>query len=1107
MSKQLRPLSAWVAATLALAVATPTVATDVARIALQSEGLAKPNVIFGMDDSGSMDFEVLLSTNDGALWWNSTSKTAWDASGDPLFETTLKYTYLFPNGCDTSGRKHLCSNSGSPRHYAVPPTAQFAALRSSEFNPLYYDSNATYAPWAPASVAGVSKTFTDANPAAALSHPLFSTTGMALTTVQSSLTAEYTFHLRAGMVAPKGSTLNASSNTSGACSGSQQRTLTADVVVGSGSCEANIPYYPATFWARAACTVDNLTCAAIPGGGTLKRYEIKSGVTFPSGRTYAAELQNFANWFTYHRKRKLMLAGSMGTVLDSLKGVKLGVVAFNNRVAPTMFDADSLTASTGSAAVVGLFYGNKASGGTPTRETLNFIGNQFSSNKNIVQYSCRRNAAFMVTDGFANAGNVTPPAYSKTTYGSGSPYAATANGSLADIALSYYTTNIRTDLPAGRVPAATASNPNPAADRNANPHMNTYAITLGASGTIWPARTDAYSGPITWPDASESGDPASIDDLWHATINGRGKMFRATKPAETAAGLQEALTEILKLSGAQGGVTFNSPNIGTGQAVGYVGIYRPLGWSGDVAAYRVNAQTGALASTAMWSADQKLSAKPWGSRQIATFKNGSGVAFTAANVGGAVNPGNTYGVSSEVVDYLRGNRTLEGTKFRVRTGLMGGVINAEPAASRREGAVFAATNEGMVHAFDSATGEELWAYVPGAALASIGAQTAKTWTFETLLDGSPVVAEVDGKSLLVGGLGTAGRGYYALDVTGAKALNEDGLAERVKWEFPSASASSTLRSAVGQSMGKPLVVRTARFGWVVLVTSGYNSTLDGKGRVFVLNANTGEVLLEMATSAGTTGSGDAGLAQLSGFLEADGSVRKVYGGDLLGNVWRFDIATGAVSLLTTLTSESDTPLPLATAPELALVNGRRMVYVGAGKVLGQSDFDDTTRYSFFGIWDDETPLVNPRSKLAVRTLTTTGGVSHATGAPINWANQRGGFVDLPAGEKANVEPAIAYGAVTWVTNKPSATSCSTVSSLYVADAATGLALPASQLDGDGFYGREIGSTMASRPSLTKDAAGRVVVTTQQSDAMTRRHEFSILPQTAPRRLGWKLVQR
>jgi type IV pilus assembly protein PilY1 len=40
-------------------------------------------------------------------------------------------------------------------------------------------------------------------------------------------------------------------------------------------------------------------------------------------------MQNFANWFTYYRKRKLMLAGSMGRVMEDISGLRLGVVPFN----------------------------------------------------------------------------------------------------------------------------------------------------------------------------------------------------------------------------------------------------------------------------------------------------------------------------------------------------------------------------------------------------------------------------------------------------------------------------------------------------------------------------------------------------------------------------------------------------------------------------------------------------------------------------------------------------------------------------------------------------------------------------------------------------------
>ena len=35
---------------------------------------AMPNVVFGLDDSGSMDAEVMLATNDGALWHNNTAR-------------------------------------------------------------------------------------------------------------------------------------------------------------------------------------------------------------------------------------------------------------------------------------------------------------------------------------------------------------------------------------------------------------------------------------------------------------------------------------------------------------------------------------------------------------------------------------------------------------------------------------------------------------------------------------------------------------------------------------------------------------------------------------------------------------------------------------------------------------------------------------------------------------------------------------------------------------------------------------------------------------------------------------------------------------------------
>ena len=91
------------------------------------------------------------------------------------------------------------------------------------------------------------------------------------------------------------------------------------------------------------------------------------------------------------------------------------------------------------------------------------------------------------------------------------------------------------------------------------------------------------------------------------------------------------------------------------------------------------------------------------------------MAFTAANVAATVNPGGVYGNDAAVIDYLRGDRSGEGTAFRPRTSLMGAVINSEPVVARDEGVVYVASGEGMLHAFDTSAGNpgnELWAFVP-----------------------------------------------------------------------------------------------------------------------------------------------------------------------------------------------------------------------------------------------------------------------------------------------------------------------------------------------------------------------------------------------------------
>ncbi len=137
-----------------LGMAATSRATDIADLPLKASVLAKPNVIFGLDDSGSMDWEVLLDTSSGLFWWDGDD--GWNsAKGKPASATgsdNNRRSYLFPVGSNDGGQLY---GYDSTNGRALPPTSQFAWVRSNKFNPVYYDSKATYKPWSPAYLDGV----------------------------------------------------------------------------------------------------------------------------------------------------------------------------------------------------------------------------------------------------------------------------------------------------------------------------------------------------------------------------------------------------------------------------------------------------------------------------------------------------------------------------------------------------------------------------------------------------------------------------------------------------------------------------------------------------------------------------------------------------------------------------------------------------------------------------------------------------------------------------------------------------------------------------------------------------------------------------------------
>jgi type IV pilus assembly protein PilY1 len=210
----------------------------------------------------------------------------------------------------------------------------------------------------------------------------------------------------------------------------------------------------------------------------------------------------------------------------------------------------------------------------------------------------------------------------------------------------------------------------------------------------------------------------------------------------------------------------------------------------------------------------------------------------------------------------------------------------------------------------------------------------------------------------------------------------------------------------------------------------------------VLDAQTGAVLKEFVAPAGTLTS-EAGVAQISAFGESDGTVRYVYGGDLLGNVWRIDLdqpslGASAFTKIAQLRGPAGDVQPVTTAPELTSYSGLRIVYVGTGRLLDYTDFGDSKVQSMYAI-SDGALLTNARSSL-VRQTYVSGSDTVAT-TPVDWSTQRGWYMDLPAGEQANTRPSVGLGALAFVTNTAGWSDCSASSRLYVLDVLTGGRFP------------------------------------------------------------------
>lgn len=1009
-------------------------AVDFPSTPLQAITPVPPNILFILDDSGSMQFEIMP---ENILVSGSSGRNQYSAY------------YLFPPpGSDTNNRVYRSTYYTGPSGRAT--TLGFndnshynVILRSSQRNTLFYNPNITYTPWYNADGTSMS----NSSPNAAPWNPTNAAAGTLNLTARQSASADWFT----------------------GCSTTTNCTIKNN----------NLLYYPITFYQYKGNGSDTDRRNYIRyqyRNGTIYRWDLslspstESAVsgTLPWGRSVSAEIQNFANWFTYYRSRVLAArAGASQAFAQLGSGYRVGFITINaaagtGQVAQISPDSNTANDTYWPIPTVGGFEGTNKTNffsrllntpiptqGTPLRIALDWAGRYFQRTdasgpwgpgNPSAQTTCRRNFAILTTDGYwndsktnlnhiGNSDATSGPMHrsalsnrSDTGYTPVQPYRDSYSTTLADVAMHYWKNDLRPDMP-NNVPGG----PTDAFWQ----HMVTFGLSIGVQGTLNPA-TDLpalTAGTRSWPSPTSS-DEAKIDDLWHATVNGRGSFTAANNPQQFKDGLERALREIQNRATSASNVTANGTQLLDGARVFQSSFEVVNGeWIGDLKAYSIS--TGGLTSSPVWSARELLLARPYTSRRIYSHNGSRGIEF----VWNQLSPAQQNSLAnSNVVDYLRGDRSMEydGTNssthpFRPRTQLLGDIVHSSPVFVKDTRTIFVGGNDGMLHAFDAGTGQEVFAYVPGMIIPRLKVLSEPGYSHQYFVDGEIAVSQrsqTGGRNYLVSSLGRGGKGLFGLDVTNPATFGTS----QVLWEL-----SGSTDGDLGNVIGTPIIARLNSGDWAALVGNGYNSS-NGRAVLLVIRLSDGQVLARLNTGVGTPAA-DNGLATPAVFdVDGNGTVDVVYAGDLLGNMWKFDlqagvpsgwsVANGGLPIFTAIGPDAK-PQPITSAPAVvtdtragSLTYGKRFVLFGTGRYLTSSDPSNKSIQSIYGLIDEGLTIAG-RTQLIQRTVTATGFINGRSVRTFSTANsndmngKRGWYLDLvlPPGNIAEGERVVSDATV------------------------------------------------------------------------------------------------
>jgi type IV pilus assembly protein PilY1 len=689
--------------------------------------------------------------------------------------------------------------------------------------------------------------------------------------------------------------------------------------------------------------------------------------------------------------------------------------------------------------------------------------------------------------------------------------------------------------------------PNPKTPGQCDPPTSCAGLPLTSSRTFTPGATagatilkDPLWYAAKWggfKDQNNNGRP-DLQDEWDADHNSTpDNYFLVTNALTLGTHLANAFNEIIARVTSASSASVNSGSVSSSSRV-YQARFNSANWTGELLSYQVNPD-GSLNTDINdpnnWEASQRIPA-PSSRQIITTNSNGVAVPFQWANLDTTrrtqLNANAT--VAQNKLNYLRGDASQEvakGGAFRNRLSRLGDIVNSVPvfvgappftypdtlesqpysafrtAQKNRTSVVYAGANDGMLHAYRADNGTEIFGFIPGPVFAKLtGAGvpskdlTSPSYTHQFFVDGVATMGDVfynnAWHTVLVGGLNKGGQGFYALDITDPTALTEAGAANIVLWQLTDANDAD-----LGYTFSQPSIVRLSNGKWAAIFGNGYNNTesdgyasTTGYAALYIVDIQTGSVIRKITTEAGS-GAAPNGLATPAVVdFDGDSIVDYVFAGDLLGNLWKFDIRDpSAANWKVAYTDGSGKPLPLYVAKDSVTPTPNRqpiterpevglgpqgvgmMVLFGTGKYLESTDKLLTPRLdqSFYGILDCNTGTSSDivSSGLQQQTIdfegsTTIGTTSYhvrlTSNNPVNIqcnnppqvSDHRGWYMNLVSptqgyqAEKQVSRPLLRNGRIIFTTLIPDSDPCSFGGNSWLMelDALTGKRLQESPFD-------------------------------------------------------------